>query len=53
MWALEQARRLGASEADLLRSYPTLSAEDLVNASADVRGHKEEMDCQIADHETA
>lgn len=32
VWLLEQARRLGASEADLLRSYPALGAEDLVNA---------------------
>ncbi len=28
VWILEQARRLGTSEADLLRSYPTLRAED-------------------------
>lgn len=32
VWVLEQARRLGVSEADLLRSYPALRAEDLVNA---------------------
>lgn len=28
VWALEQARRLGNSEADLLRSYPILRAVD-------------------------
>jgi uncharacterized protein (DUF433 family) len=27
VWLLEQARRLGTSEADLLRSYPTLRRE--------------------------
>lgn len=32
IWLLAQARRLGASEADLLRMYPTLRAEDLANA---------------------
>src|SRR5579864_9108224 len=32
VWALEQSRRLGMSEDELLRSYPTLRAEDLVNA---------------------
>jgi len=34
VWVLEQARRLGTSEADLLRCYPTLRAEDLANAWA-------------------
>ena len=32
IWVLEQARRLGMSEAELLHAYPTLRAEDLVNA---------------------
>jgi uncharacterized protein (DUF433 family) len=32
VWVLEQSRRLGISEADLLRSYPTLRSEDLANA---------------------
>ena len=53
VWLLEQARRLGASEADLLRSYPTLRAEDLVNAWAYVRAHKDEIDRQIREHEEA
>ena len=29
VWMLEQARRLGISEADLLRNYPNLTAQDL------------------------
>ncbi|MEX0643446.1 MAG: DUF433 domain-containing protein, partial [Pirellulales bacterium] len=32
VWVLEQARRLGTSEAKLLDAYPTLRAADLVNA---------------------
>lgn len=32
VWVLEQSRRLGMSDADLLGDYPTLRAEDLVNA---------------------
>src|SRR5918911_4067769 len=32
VWVLEQARRLGSSEAGLLQAYPTLRAENLVNA---------------------
>ena len=47
VWLLEQARRLGTSEADLLRSYPTLRAEDLANAWAYVRAHQAEIDEQI------
>ena len=34
VWGLVQARRLGTSEAALLRSYPTLRAEDLAQAWA-------------------
>lgn len=52
-WVLEQARRLGVSEADLLRSYPTLRAEDLANAWAYVRAHREEIDEQISENEAA
>lgn len=40
VWVLEQARRLGTSEADLLRIYPTLRAEDIVHAWAYVRAHR-------------
>jgi uncharacterized protein (DUF433 family) len=50
---LERARRLGASEADLLHDYPSLRAEDLVNAWAYVRSHRAEIDRQIAENETA
>src|SRR3954469_25732937 len=47
VWLLEQARRLGTSESDLLRSYPSLKAEDLANAWAYVRSHQAEIDAQI------
>ncbi len=53
IWVLEQARRLGVSEADLLRSYPTLRAEDLVNAWAYVRAHRAEIEQQIQENEEA
>src|SRR3989304_2833369 len=44
VWVLEQARRLGTTEAELLRAYPTLRAEDLANAWAYVRSHREEIE---------
>jgi len=53
VWVLEHSRRLGVTEADLLHSYPTLRAEDLANAWAFVRLHRDEIDAQIADNEAA
>jgi uncharacterized protein (DUF433 family) len=47
VWVLEQSRRLGMTEADLLRSYPTLHATDLANAWAYVQSHAEEIAAQI------
>lgn len=53
VWVLEQARRLGASEAELLRTYPTLRAEDLVHAWAYVRAYRDEIERQIRENEEA
>ena len=53
VWILEQARRLGASEAELLGAYPTLRAEDLTNAWAYVRAHPQEIDLNIRENEDA
>ncbi len=53
VWLLAQARRLGTSEADLLRCYPSLRAEDLANAWAYVRSHREEIERQIRENEEA
>jgi uncharacterized protein (DUF433 family) len=53
VWVLERARRLGVSEAELLRSYPSLRAEDLANAWTYARAHREEMDRNIAENGAA
>ena len=53
VWMLEQARRLGTSEAELLGAYPTLRAEDLTNAWAYVRSHPQEIDQDIRENEDA
>ncbi|MBI4903975.1 MAG: DUF433 domain-containing protein [Acidobacteria bacterium] len=53
LWVLEQARRLGTTEEQLLHSYPTLRAEDLVNAWSYARSHSAEIDQQILENETA
>jgi uncharacterized protein (DUF433 family) len=53
VWVLEQTRRLGASDAELLRAYPALRAEDLANAWGYVRSHGDEIEREIADNEAA
>ncbi len=53
VWVLEQARRLGTSEAELLQCYPTLRAEDLVHAWSYVRSHRDEIEQQIHENEAA
>jgi uncharacterized protein (DUF433 family) len=53
VWVLEQMRRQGVSEVDILASYPTLHVSDLANAWAYVRAHPEEIDQQIRENEEA
>ena len=53
VWLLEQARRLGVSESELLRCYPTLRAEDLAQAWAYVMAHFDEIEKQISENEAA
>jgi uncharacterized protein (DUF433 family) len=53
VWTLVQLRQQGASEADILRSYPTLRAEDLANAWAYARLHQDEIERDIHENETA
>lgn len=53
VWALVRARQLGATEADLLRSCPSLRAEDVVHSWAYHRSHGEEIDRQIRENEAA
>ena len=53
VWLLEQARRLGTSETDLLLSYPSLRAEDLEEAWGYVRMHLNEIEQQIKENEEA
>jgi uncharacterized protein (DUF433 family) len=43
VWLLVRARELGSSEADLLRAYPMLRADDLSNAWRYARLNSEEI----------
>lgn len=51
VWLLERARQLGSSEADVLRAYPTLRYQDLVNAWAYVAAHRPQIEAQIQENE--
>lgn len=53
IWLLVQARRLGADEADILRNYPSLRAEDLTNAWAYARVYRDQIEQQITENEAA
>jgi uncharacterized protein (DUF433 family) len=52
VWLLVEASLAGASEAQLLLSYPSLRAEDLTNAWAYYRANKDEVDNEIAENES-
>lgn len=51
VWLLEQARRQGVSEVDLLRNYPQLTAGDLANAWDYVNSHRAEIERAISANE--
>jgi uncharacterized protein (DUF433 family) len=53
VWQLVEARDLGASEAQLLLDYPSLRAEDLVNAWSYARDHRDEIEAEIRENEDA
>jgi uncharacterized protein (DUF433 family) len=53
VWTLEQYRRSGLTEAQILNAFPTLRAVDLVNAWSYVAGHVGEIERQILENEEA
>jgi uncharacterized protein (DUF433 family) len=48
VWGLVESRRIGYSEADLLTSYPTLSATNLANGWAYAAAFPDEIEAEIA-----
>ena len=53
VWSLENARRNGVTEAELLQDFPSLTAQDLANAWAYARSHREEIEREIVENEKA
>ena len=50
VWVLVQARNLGISESELLQDYPTLSANDLLNAWAYAASHNVQLHQQSSEY---
>ena len=53
VWSIVEARSLGYSEADLLTSYPTLTATDLAQAWIYAEAHPEAIATAIQINEAA
>jgi uncharacterized protein (DUF433 family) len=53
VWVVEQARRLGLSESEILDAFPLLQTEDLRNAWVYVWTHRDEIDRDIDESEAA
>ena len=53
VWALEQYRRLGWTEAQILENYPTLRSADLVQAWGYVSAHRNEIETALREQEDA
>ncbi len=53
VWVLVELRNNELSEADILQAYPSLNAEDLVEAWCYYRSHRAEIDQQIRSNEEA
>lgn len=51
IWMLENARRQGVSEADLLINYSGLTVSDIANAWNYVEFNRDEIDKEIAENE--
>ena len=53
VWVLVQFRQMGLKDAELLQSYPSLSAQDLANTWAYYDAHRDEIEQDIAENEAA
>lgn len=53
VWVLVQARRLGASDADLVLAYRQLRAGDLANAWVYAALYRDQIERQIEENEAA
>lgn len=50
-WTIERMRQFGVTDVDILRSYPTLQARDLVEAWSYADHHRDEIENAIRENE--
>lgn len=50
VWQLVAARDLGVGEAQLLLDFPTLRAQDLLNAWSYAQSHRNEIEAEIREN---
>ncbi|HEX4608248.1 MAG TPA: DUF433 domain-containing protein [Urbifossiella sp.] len=53
VWVLESFRRLGATDADLLHNYPSLTLTHLAQAAAYVHANPAEIDAETQENDEA
>lgn len=53
VWTVERMRQLGSAESEILLSYPSLRAVDLVQAWSYVTRHRDEIEQAIRENEEA
>ena len=51
VWTIVEAKKSGATDLELLRSFPSLTAEDITNAMRYYQGHREEIEADMVDQE--
>ena len=53
VWSLENWRRLGSSDEEILRNFPSLQAADLINAWRYAGKHTLEIEREIQENDAA
>lgn len=51
VWSIVEAKKMGATDIDLLKSFEGLTAEDITNAMRYYQGHPDEIEADIADQD--
>lgn len=51
VWSIVEAKQMGATDLELLQSFPGLTAEDITNAMRYYHGHRDEIEADLVDQE--
>jgi uncharacterized protein (DUF433 family) len=53
VWTIVEAKKMGATDIELLQSFQGLTAEDITNAMRYYQGHKVEIEADVQDQHEA